>query len=589
MTLDQIAIFSILAATMALFIWNHWRYDVVAGCALMAAVYTGIVPFEHAFSGFSHPAVITVASVLVISQALQSSGVVNLFLHYLGLFRANPQSQLVANCGTTALLSAFMNNIGALALMLPITIRDARKAKRAASSLLMPLSFASLLGGLVTLIGTPPNIIIATFRAEQTGQPFGMFDFTPVGLAVALAGITFLVIFSRFLLPERDQNSSGNHFQIAQYLTEISIPETSQLVNKTVRELELMCENEATVMAIIRNKRRRLAPRAIENILAGDVLILQGDSEALQPLFEDTALVHAGADITESSWIRSPDVEIVEAVVMPNSMIHGIAMRALGMHERFGVNLLAVAREQHPSTARLKNTRFKTGDVLLLQGERKAIDHLCANLGCLMIKNRGVEITPRRSALLTPIVFAVGIIATALGLVPVQIAFTSVVGILVILKAVSLREAYRSIEWPVIVLLGFLIPVGEALQTTGATGQIANAIVSVADDIPLWGLLALIMITSMALSDLVHNTPTAILMAPIALSLAETFQLPPDPLFMAVAVGAASPYLTPVGHQSNTLVLGPGGYNFSDYWRLGLPLDIVIVAVAVPMILLVWA
>ena len=589
MTNDQIAIFLILTATMALFIWNRWRYDVVAGCALMAAIYSGIVPFDHAFSGFSHPAVITVASVLVISQALQSSGVVGLFLRYLGMFRARAVTQLAANCGTTALLSAFMNNIGALALMLPITLRDARKAKRAASSLLMPLSFASLLGGLVTLIGTPPNIIIATFREEHTGQPFGMFDFTPVGLVVALAGILFLLLASRYLLPARAKSDNDNQFQIAQYLTEISIPDTSELVDKSVRDLEAMCDHEATVVAIVRGKLRRLAPSAREPILAGDVLIVQGESEALQPLFEDTSMGQAGAEITDKMWRGSPDVSVIEAVVMPNSMIDGIAMRSLNMHERYGVNLLAVARERHPSRARLKHVRFKTGDVLLLQGERQSLQEMCGNFGCLPIKNRGVEITPRRSALLTPAVFAAGILATAFGLVPVQIAFTTVVGILVLLKAVSLREAYRSIEWPVIVLLGFLIPVGEALQSTGATEQIANVIVAVADDIPLWGLLALVMVTSMGLSDLVHNTPTAILMAPIALSLANKFNLPPDPLFMAVAIGAASPYLTPVGHQSNTLVLGPGGYNFGDYWRLGLPLDFVIVLVGVPMIMLVWS
>jgi len=579
MTNDQVVIFVILAVTMALFIWNHWRYDVVAGCALMAALYTGIVPFDHAFIGFSHPAVITVASVLVISQALQSSGVVSLFLKYLGIFRGGRHSQLAANCGTTALLSAFMNNIGALALMLPITMRDARKAKRAASSLLMPLSFASLLGGLVTLIGTPPNIIIATFRAEQTGQPFGMFDFTPVGLAVALAGLLFLVFASKFLLPSKKQKEAGSQFQMAKYLTEIAIPDTSELIGKTVRELEEMCDNEASVIAIVRDEIRSLAPRGSEPIHVGDVLILQGDGEALQPLFEDTSLVHAGAEITDSMWQGSPDVRVIEAVVMPNSMIGGIAMRAVKMHERYGVNLLAVARERHPSQARLKRIRFKTGDVLLLQGEREALAELCA---------RGIEITPKRSALLTPAAFLAGILATAFGLLPVQIAFTTVVGVLVLFKAISLREAYRSIEWPVIVLLGFLIPVGEALRTTGATEQIAYALVTVAGDIPLWALLALLMITSMLLSDLVHNTPTAILMAPIALSLAESFSLAPDPLFMAVAIGAASPYLTPVGHQSNTLVLGPGGYNFSDYWRLGLPLDIIIVLVAVPMILLVW-
>ncbi len=588
MTTAQISIFIILAVTMTLFIWNHWRYDIVAGLALMASVFTGVVPVDHAFEGFSHPAVVTVACVLVISQALQASGIVGFFLAHLGKFRETARSQLAANCVTTSVLSAFMNNIGALALMLPITMRDARKAKRSPSTLLMPLSFASLLGGLVTLIGTPPNIIISTVRADHSGEPFSMFDFTPVGLVVALAGILFLVFASRFLLPHHQANDTDNQSRIARYLTEVVIPPQSRLTGETVGALEAMCENEASVMVIIRDSNRRLAPSAQEVIRAEDVLILQGDSEALQPLFEDTSLVHAGAELTDPGWLRSPDVIVIEAVVMPNSMIEGFASRSINMHKRFGVNLLAIAREDHPTVARLKHIRVKTGDVLLLQGEKQALEQLCASLGCLAIKNRGMEITPKRAALTTPFIFALGILATAIGLVPVQIAFATVVGALVILKAVSLREAYRSIEWPVIVLLGFLIPVGEALQSTGATGLIAAALVSVAEDIPLWGLLALILITSMGLSDLVHNTPTAILMAPIALSLADTLQISADPLLMAVAIGAASPYLTPVGHQSNTLVLGPGGYQFSDYWRLGLPLDAVIVLVAVPMIMMVW-
>ena len=588
MTTAQISIFAILAVTMGLFIWNHWRYDIVAGLALMASVFTGVVPVEHAFEGFSHPAVVTVACVLVISQALQASGVVGFFLTYLGKFRDGARRQLAANCVTTSVLSAFMNNIGALALMLPITIRDAHKAKRAPSGLLMPLSFASLLGGLVTLIGTPPNIIISTVRADHSGEPFSMFDFTPVGLVVALSGILFLVLVSRYLLPNHPSQETDNQSRIARYLTEVLIPPHSRLTGQSVGQLEATCENEATVMAIIRDNNSRLAPSAQEVIRAEDVLILQGDSEALQPLFEDTSLVQAGAELTDPGWLRSPDVMVIEAVVMPNSMIEGFASRSINMHKRFGVNLLGIAREDHPTVARLKHIRVKTGDVLLLQGEQQALEQLCASLGCLAIKNRGMEITPKRAALTTPGIFAAGILATATGILPVQIAFATVVGALVILKAVSLREAYRSIEWPVIVLLGFLIPVGEALQSTGATGLIASALVSVAADIPLWGLLALIMVTSMGLSDLVHNTPTAILMAPIALSLADTLAISADPLLMAVAIGAASPYLTPVGHQSNTLVLGPGGYQFSDYWRLGLPLDVVIVLVAVPMIMLVW-
>lgn len=585
MSADQIAICTILGAAMLLFVANIWRYDVVAGLALITAVFVGVVPVEHAFDGFSHPAVITVATVLVISKALQSSGVVTLFLRYMAFARGRLTSQLAANCGLTAVLSMFMNNIGALALMLPITLRDARKARRSPGHFLIPLSFASLLGGLVTLIGTPPNIIIATFRADNTGEPFSMFDFTPVGLTVAVVGIIYLVLIGWRLLPGQAQPAdTGEHFQIARYITEVRIPERSTLHGKRIRDLENLSDQEAAVMAIIRQGRRRLAPHPIEKILSGDVLVLQGDSEALAPLVEDPTLVEVGAEEIDPEWLRSPDVRVIEAVVMPNAQIEGLSMRGIHMHRRFGVNLLAVSRESSSDSARLRYVKFRTGDVLLLQGETEALELMCKSLGCMAIKDRGLDLSPRRGALITPLLFALGILAAALGLVPVQIAFTSVVGALVLAKVVSLRDAYRSIEWPVIVLLGFLIPVGESLQSTGSTQLIADALLSIAGDVPAWGILAILMVASMLLSDVVHNTPTAVLMAPVAYSLALSQEVSADPYLMAVAIGAASPYLTPIGHQSNTLVMGPGGYSFGDYWRVGLPLDVLIVLTAVPMI-----
>jgi di/tricarboxylate transporter len=565
MNIDQISVVALLAVAMGLFIWNHWRYDVVAGFVLMMAVFFGVVPTEHAFDGFSHPAVITVASVLVISQALQSSGVDALFLRYLAHARGTLTTQLAANCTVAAVLSAFMNNIGALALMLPITMRDASKARRPASRLLMPLSFASLLGGLVTLIGTPPNIIVSSFRAEQTGQPFGMFDFTPVGLVVAISGIIFIVLIGWRLLPDThkdDLNASDEQFTIARYVTELRIPSGSSLAESTVRELELLCENDVSVMAIIRSDRRRLAPSSVERLQVGDVLIMEGDSESLQPLFENPGLVEAGAEITDPNWLKSPDIRIIEAVVMPNASIVDEPMRGLRMHQRYAVNLLAVAREGRASRARLRHVRFKAGDVLLLQGATQALEQMCSTLGCLAIKNRGPEIVPKRGSFLIPAIFGAGILAAAIGFLPVQIAFTAVVGALVILKLVSLREAYRSIEWPVIVLLGFLIPIGEALHSTGTTDLIAQGMLVVAPDLPIWGILLVLMIVSMLLADLIHNSPTALIMAPIAYSLSTNLSLSPDPFLMAVAIGAASPYLTPIGHQSNTLVMGPGGYHF---------------------------
>mgnify|MGYP000633513281 CR=1 FL=1 len=592
MSTDSITLLVILGSTMGLFVWNRLRYDVVAGLALMASVYAGLVPMNHAFDGFAHPAVVTVAAVLVISRALQTSGIVELFLRVLARARGTLTSQLAANCGITLLLSAVMNNIGALALMLPVTLRDAARADRSPGSLLMPLSFASLLGGLLTAIGTPPNIIIATYRGERLGEPFRLFDFLPVGLSVALGGLIFLVLASRWLLPRRSGQGAAGAVsadqRVARYMTEIRLPEGSSLVGSSVGDMELRCENEVSVMAILRRDRRRLAPPSTERLQAGDVLILEGESEALQPLFVDPTLVEAGAEQIDPATLRSPEVRVIEAVIMPNSPIEGLSARGLDMHQRFGVNLLALAREGAASRARLKLVRFRTGDVLLLQGENTQLEQACTSLGCLAIKDRGLDIKRRRGALVIPSVFALGILAAAVGLVPIQIAFTTVVGLLVLLKMISLRDAYRSIEWPVIVLLGMLIPVGEALQSTGTTALLAERLTDIGGDLPIWGLIALLIAVSMVLSDLVHNTPTAVLMAPIAFGLAEGLGLSPDAFLMAVAIGAASPYLTPIGHQSNTLVMGPGRYAFGDYWRLGLPLDLVILAIAVPAISLVW-
>jgi di/tricarboxylate transporter len=589
MTLSQISVFALLAVTILMFIWNRWRYDVIAGLALLVAVYLGLVDANHAFDGFSHPAVITVACVLVISRALQNSGVVELLLRVLEGSRKTTMAQIAANCGMVGLLSAFMNNVGALALMLPVSIRDAAKANRPASRVLMPLSFASMLGGLVTLIGTPPNIIIATFREEATGQPFGMFDFTPVGLVVAFFGLLFIITIGWRLIPEKPgDKQKQERFQITRYMTEAKILEGSNLVNSTVGDLEKICESEISVIAIIRRNRNRLAPSTAETLLEDDVLILQGHSETLNALLENPGLLQIGVDEISQDILQGGDVRIIEAVVMPNSRMEGALMRGLRLHERYGVNLLGVSREGNSPMLRLGRVRVKIGDVLLLQGHGETVEQTISTLGCMTISSKGATTTVHKHGLLTPLVFVAGIVSAATGFVPVQIAFATTCVALIMLNAIKLGDAYKSIEWPVIVLLGCLIPIGEALQSTGGTELISSGILGIADDIPVWMLITVLLVVSMLLSDLIHNSPTAVLMAPLTISLAEGMQISPDPLLMAVAVGAASAFLTPIGHQSNTLVMGPGGYRFGDYWKMGLPLDFVIIVVAVPMIMWVW-
>ncbi len=590
MSFDQGVVFFVLAAAMGLFVWGRWRYDVVAIVALLAVVYLGVVPPMAAFSGFGHPAVITVAAVLVVSRALQVSGVINHLARKLAPIRHTTFHQVAATSGLTAVLSAFMNNVGALALMLPVAIRNAHLAGRSPSQLLMPLSFASLLGGLITLIGTPPNIVIATFREQYTGTPFRMFDFAPVGLAVAAVGIVYITTIGWRLIPHhrRGEADQRHLFQLEAYITEARVPPESPLVGKQIRELERLCENEMTVMSIIRGDLRLLAPHGVERVTGEDVLILEGDPAALEPLFAGAKLKRTGQRDVQTQELRSDDIRLVEAVLMPNSPIEGQSMRGLRMHDRYGINLLAIARQGEPPKTLLGNTPFRTGDVLLLQGERNTMTQALSALGCLPLADRGLRVPPRRPVFLPIGVFALAILAAAIGLVPVQIAFVTAVAVLILLGTLTLRDVYESIEWPIILLLGALIPIGEALQATGGTALIAGGILSLADDIPTWLMLALLMMVSMLLSDIIHNTPTAVLMAPIGAAVAQGLDLSIEPFLMAVAVGAASPNLTPIGHPANTLVMGPGGYRFGDYARMGLPLEIIVIATATPMILWVW-
>jgi len=591
MTFDQTVVFCIIAFAMVMFIWNRIRYDVVGLMALLVGVLSGVVPSDHAFAGFGHPAVITVAAVLVISKALQNSGLVDQLVALLAGSRGSPTLQVAAGSTIAAALSTVMNNVGALALMLPVALRNAYQAGRSPSIVLIPLSFASLLGGLVTLIGTPPNIVISGYRESQIGEPFAMFDFAPVGLVVAIAGLVYLITIGWRLLPERISvvDDDTDQFHVERYTLESNVPAASPLVGMRVRELEVMFEREVSVVAIIRKGIRRLAPRAIEKIRADDILILQGDPGLIAPLADDVQLGALGHQVEGDKDLMSEDVEVIEAIVLPNSPIEGKSMRQYRIHDRLGINLLAVARQGRQPTARLKNIRFKTGDVLLLQGETAIMAEALKTLGCLRLADRVISEPVTASNIWMPTgIFAGAIAAAAFGLISVPVAFVGAVLLMVLSNTISLNEVYASIEWPVILLLATLIPVGEALQTTGGTSLIADSLLGATNGMPMWAIVAMILVVSMWMSDFVHNTPTAILMAPIAMGIASGLNANPDTFLMAVAVGAASPYLTPIGHQSNTLVMGPGGYKFQDYALVGLPLQVVIALVGVPMILWVW-
>jgi di/tricarboxylate transporter len=584
-------VFASLAAALVLFIGGWWRHDLVALLMLLALTVAGIVPGEQAFLGFGHAAVITVAAVLVVSQGLVNAGAIHPVVRWMGGLRNRPVMQMTALTALVTVCSAFMNNIGALAILMPVAISMARKSGFSPSMLLMPLAFGSLLGGLVTMIGTPPNIIIATFRRDLMGEAFGMFSFAPVGVVVAAAGVAFIVLIGWRLIPKREAAAADELFDIEGYLAEVRVAEDSKLVGKPLTELHRAVEAEVVVVGMQRNKRKIPAPSRHEVLREGDVLTVEVDPEQLKELVENTGLKLAGSkddeDKTEHT-ISTEDVKVVEAIVRPDSTMIGRTVRQIHLRWRYGLNLLAVARQGSRMKSALREVKFQAGDILLLQGDATTISDTLAALGCLPLADRELQLGGTSRVIPAVGIFGAAIGLTTVGLLPVQVSFALAAMTVVVIGLVPLRGAYDAIDWPVIVLLGAMIPVGAALETTGGAAMIAEGMLSIGNTMPGWVMVPALLVVTMLLSNVINNAAAAVLMAPIGIRLAEGINASADPFLMAVAIGASCAFLTPIGHQSNTLVMGPGGYRFGDYWMLGLPVSIVTAAVAVPMILWVW-
>jgi di/tricarboxylate transporter len=588
LTTDQALVFAILSAALALFMWNRWRYDLVALLALLTGVLTGVVPPDRALLGFANPSVVTVAAVLVLSGAISRSGIIDVVLRPISRRIDSPAAQIVALGGLCALLSGFMNNVGALAVMLPVAIQVARRSERSPATLLMPLAFASLLGGLVTLIGTPPNILISAVRREIAGTPFGMFDFTPVGLPLALAGIAFLAVGWR-LLPRGRAPGSGDDqpFRIEDYVAELVLPEGSSTVGKTVADIEAATDEVFRVLAIERSELRHHAPSRGWRLRANDRLVVEAEPRMIEKLVSKFGLELQGGSDAERQQ-DGDKVATVEAIVTPDSRLVGTTAATLHLRHRHHVNLLAVTRRARRPTLRLKGIVFQPGDVLMLQGEADTLSETLASLGLLPLAARDIKIGRKHSLWLPAASVGVAATATALGLLPPAIAFLGAAAFLLLLGLIGPDEAYASVSWPVIVLLGALIPVSDALRTTGATDLVAGWLSAVTAGLSPLGALAMMMLATMLITPVLNNAATVLVMAPIAASYAARLGLEVDPFLMAVAIGASCDFLTPIGHQSNTLVLTPGGYRFVDYPRLGLPLSLLALLLGTGLVALVW-
>lgn len=626
MTHDQAAIIVILAATVAMFAWGRWRHDMVAAGALLASVFAGLVPGVEAFAGFGHPAVITVVCVLVLSHALQATGAVDELARRALPDSAGQVASIAALTALGALLSGFMNNVGAMALLMPVAVKVAARQGLAPGKVLMPLSFGSILGGTTTLIGTPPNLIVSGFRAEAGPGPFAMFDFTPVGLAVTLAGLAFISLLGWRLVPARPQSDTGD-FDTAAYTTEVRVTGSGKAVGKRLREVEgMLDESDALVVGMVRNGFRISAPYPGRTLREGDILVIQAEPKSLGEILTrlglkleesvplkksggadkqpETATVKTVAKASEEPpdapqapvEAGKPDAppsaagEIIvqELVAMPGADLIGRSATDMELRTRYGINLLAISRRGHRTISRIRSTRIEGGDVLLMQGTPEALSSFASEYGCVPLAERAVRVPGKGHAVQASLVMAGAVVVAALGGAPVAVAFASGVLALMALRVVSLRSVYHVVDWPVIVLLGAMLPVAGAMASTGAADLIARFLLdSVAKGHAVTGL-AVILAATMLMTDFMNNAATAAVMCPIALSAAAQLGVNSDPFLMAVAIGSSCAFLTPIGHQNNTLILGPGGFRFGDYWRMGLLTDLLVVAVSLPLLLRVW-
>jgi di/tricarboxylate transporter len=574
---------------MVLFVWNKIRYDVTALLGLLAALVTGVVPVEKAFIGFSDQVVVIVASALIVSAGVGKSGVIGRAIRQIEPYMRTPGLQVAVLASGVGVLSAFMKNIGALAIFLPIALQIARRSGTSPAILLMPMAFASLIGGIVTLVGTSPNILVSRVREELLGRPYAMFDFAPVGIGIAVAGLAFLTVGWRLLPRERaGQTSVEEAFKVDAYVLEARVPDTSPYVNKTVADLEALGEGNVTVTAIIRENARRYIPAGHWWLFANDVLMLQGDAHALRELAEEAGLELVDAAKAPVEELPTSEIGVVEAVVMAGSSMIGRSPRDLRLRDRYGVNLVAISRRGQLSETRLRGVRFRAGDVLVLQGSAEGLPETLKSLDCLPLVDRAIGLGIRRRDYLPLAILAVTIGLVAFKLISVSAAFFGAAVLIVLTRVLTIKEAYAAVEAPILVLLACLIPISDAISNTGGAELIAGGLAQVSGALPSVGAVALVMFAAMALTPFLNNAATVLIMAPIAASVAVKLGLSPDPFLMAVAIGAACDFLTPIGHQCNTLVMGPGGYRFGDYWRLGLPLSVIVLVIGTLLIPLFW-
>ena len=630
MTIDQIAIFIIIGITFILFVWGKLRYDIVAIISLfilyVADIILGgdssnlILDPSQVFNGFGHPAVITVAAVLVISKSLQNSGVVDFIARKIEPFSKNQLTHISSLSGVAAICSGIMNNVGALALMMPVALKTSARQNRSPSIILMPLAFASILGGMITMIGTPPNIIISSFRGEYQNKlkqealsdinspsakylesinvdpnyfepsSFGMLDFSPVGFSIAIIGVLFIAILGWRLIPKSSHKRSESEslFSIDEYITEVRIPSESSLIGIKIGEMEEFTNGRVSILGRIDKSGKLVVHHENTLIEENDRFLIKSDPLELKLAMDEYKIRFTKKMRERIDRLKDKNTVFKEVLVTPESPLVNRGRTYLRRRSSNTLILMAVARKGKPILKRLENIKFQVGDVLLLQGADDGLNYNIGSLNLIPLAYREIQVGIFSKVGLSLLIFGSSIALSIMGIFPITVSFILAILGYILTGILPIRDIYKNIDWPIIVLLGSMIPVSDALQSTGSSQLMADFMVTVTSELPIWFILAIIMVITMCLSDVINNAATALIMAPISAGIAVSLGVSVDPFLMAVAVGASCAFLTPIGHQCNALILGPGGYRFSDYWKMGLPLEIIIVILGTPLILYFW-
>ena len=587
MTHQQIFIFALLGMVFGMLVWGKIRYDLVAFAALIVGVIGGTISTDEAFAGFGHETTLIIAFVLVISRALINAGVVEMIARYV----VSASRSLPAHIGVMAVigaaLSAIINNVAAIAILMSLDIEAAKKAKRSPSLSLMPLSYATILGGMVTMIGTPSNIVIAQFRERALGEPYAMFDFAPVGLVVATVGIVFVALVAWRFIPQREAEGAAGQGESDLFVAEARVPEKSEAIGKTPGDfLDLSEEHGVAVVGLVRDGKRLPGFARREPMRRGDFLVLEGEPASVEAFAGAAKLDLSAHD--KKIGLTDKSMKLIEAIVPENAPATGRSAMGLRLLANHGVTLIGVSRQGKRFRDRVRKLAIRPGDVLLLLGPEKRLSLAAERLGVLPLAEKLHPVIQRRKALLAIGIFIAGVGASVAGLIALSIALAIVVAAYAVFNIVGPREVYESVEWPVIVLLGSLIPLGTAFEEAGGTQLITTAIVGQTGGFPAWAILAIVMMVTMVLSDFLNSIATSLIAAPIGVGVAQAVGASPDAFLMGVAIAATCGFLTPIGHKNNTIIMGPGGYQFGDYWRIGVPLEILTIAVAVPATLLFW-